>query len=40
MELIQELTTKNKISINYTVLKDNSESFIFIIRFNFTCKNR
>ena len=31
MELIQELTTKNKISVNYSVLKDNSEEVLYLI---------
>lgn len=31
MELIQELTTKNKISVNYSVLKDNSEEVLYLL---------
>ena len=31
LKRIQELTTKNKISVNYTVLKDNSEEVLYLL---------
>lgn len=31
MELIQELTSKSKISVDYSVLKDNSEEVLYLL---------
>ncbi len=31
MKLIEELTTKNKISVDYSVLKDNSEEVLYLL---------